>query len=148
MISAKKLIKLVRKWQKLASIKQKKITLPRMSLDIDANDCSTSSIIERGHFVVYSADRKRFMLPLEYLKKEIVRALFKLAEEEFGLPSNGPLTLPCDAVFLKYVISLIKRHLTEDVQKALLMSITSGHCSSSSYLHQESKYQPSLICSF
>ena len=148
MISDKKLIKLARKWQKLASIKQKKITLPRMSLDVDANNCSTSSIIEKGHFVVYSEDQKRYMLPLEYLKKEIVRELFKLAEEEFGLPSNGPVTLPCDAVFLKYVISLIKQHLTEDVQKALLTSIASDHCSSSSYLQQESRNQPSLICSF
>ncbi|XWS55149.1 hypothetical protein CRYUN_Cryun10bG0150000 [Craigia yunnanensis] len=75
MISAKKLIKLAKKWQKLASIKQKKITLPRMSLDVDANDCSTTSIIEEGHFEVYSADQKRFMLPLEYLEKEIVRVI-------------------------------------------------------------------------
>ncbi|KAK6240677.1 hypothetical protein SCA6_006066 [Theobroma cacao] len=100
MISAKKLIKLARKWQKLGAIKHKKIALPRMSQEVDTNDCSTSSFVEKGHFVVYSADQKRFMLPLEYLKKEIVRQLFKLAEEEFGVPSNGPLILPCDAVFL------------------------------------------------
>ncbi|XWS40254.1 hypothetical protein CRYUN_Cryun18bG0124700 [Craigia yunnanensis] len=148
MIRAKKLIKLARKWQKLAAIKRKKITLPMMSLDVDANDCSTSSIIEKGHFVVYSADQKRFMLPLEYLKKEIVRELFNLAEEEFGIPTNGPLTLSCDAVFLQYVISLIKQHLNEDVEKALLTSIAIGHCSSSSYLHQESRNQPSFICCF
>ena len=139
MISAKKLIKLVRQWQKLASIKQKKITVPRMCLDVDANDCSTSSIIEKGHFVVYSADQKRFMLPLEYLKKEIVRELLRLAEEEFRIPSYGPLTLPCDAVFLQYVISLIKQHLTEDVEKALLIIFIST---------PRIKNQPSLICSF
>ncbi|KAK6253935.1 hypothetical protein QUC31_015655 [Theobroma cacao] len=148
MISAKKLIKLARKWQKLGAIKHKKIALPRMSQEVDTNDCSTSSFVEKGHFVVYSADQKRFMLPLEYLKKEIVRQLFKLAEEEFGVPSNGPLILPCDAVFLQYVISLIKLQLTKDVEKAFLTSIASGHCSSSSCLHQESRNQPSLICSF
>ncbi|XVE93953.1 hypothetical protein REPUB_Repub01dG0238500 [Reevesia pubescens] len=69
MISAKNLIKLARNWQKLSAIKQKKITLPRMSLEVDPNDCSTSSIIEKGHFVGYSSDQKRFMLPLEYLKE-------------------------------------------------------------------------------
>ncbi|XVF68026.1 hypothetical protein PTKIN_Ptkin10aG0169700 [Pterospermum kingtungense] len=148
MISAKKLIKLARKWQKLTAIKRKTITLPMMSLDVDANYCSTSSVIEKGHFVVYSADQKRFTLPLEYIKKEIVRELFNQAEEEFGIPSNGPLTLPCDAVFLQYVISLIKQQLTEDVEKALLTSITCGHCSSASYLYQDSRNQPSLICSF
>ncbi|WRX15012.1 Small auxin-up RNA - like 10 [Theobroma cacao] len=148
MISAKKLIKLARKWQKLGAIKHKKIALPRMSQEVDTNDCSTSSFVEKGHFVVYSADQKRFMLPLEYLKKEIVRQLFKLAEEEFGVPSNGPLILPCDAVFLQYVISLIKLQLTKDVEKAFLTSIASGHCSSSSCLHQESRNQPSLIRSF
>ncbi|XVE93948.1 hypothetical protein REPUB_Repub01dG0238000 [Reevesia pubescens] len=66
-------------------------------------------MVEKGHFVMYSADEKRFVLPLEYLKNEIVMELFKLAEEEFGIPSNGHLTLPCDAAFMEYVIGLIKR---------------------------------------
>ncbi|XVE48781.1 hypothetical protein DITRI_Ditri01bG0030200 [Diplodiscus trichospermus] len=191
MIRAKKLIKLARKWQKLASIKQKKLTLPRMSLVVDTNDCNTSSIIEKGHFVVYSADQKRFMLPLEYLKKEIVKEitlprtkedadtntsstssvvekghfvvysldekrfvlpleylkneiimeLFKLAEEEFGLPGNGLLILPCDATFMEYVIALIKRKPSKDVEKALILSVASGRCSSSHIYQQETSQQ-------
>ncbi|KAK8625245.1 hypothetical protein V6N13_090120 [Hibiscus sabdariffa] len=100
MISAKKLIKLARKWQKLAAIKRKRITLSRTSGEVDTNSCSTSSMVEKGHFVVYSSDENRFVLPLEYLKNEIVMELFQLAEEEFGLQGNEHLTLPCDATLM------------------------------------------------
>ncbi|GLT86018.1 hypothetical protein SLE2022_041810 [Rubroshorea leprosula] len=149
MITARKLIKLARKWRKMAAIRRKRITLPRNFVGgVGANSCSTSSVVEKGHFVVYSVDQRRFVLPLEYLKKDIVRELFRLAEEEFGIPSSGSLTLPCDATFMEYVISLIKTHLTKEVEEALVMSIASGRCSSSSYLHQESRSQPSIICSF
>ncbi|KAK5837725.1 hypothetical protein PVK06_006452 [Gossypium arboreum] len=46
MISARKLIKLARKWQKLAAIKRKRITFS-----------STSSMVEKGHFVVIALMR-------------------------------------------------------------------------------------------
>ncbi|KAJ6420712.1 hypothetical protein OIU84_028132 [Salix udensis] len=90
MISAKKLIKLARKWQKLAAIGRKRITLPHPFERTDARKCSISSTTEKGHFVVYSTDQKRFLLPLKYLNSNIVRDLLKIAEEEFGLPSDGP----------------------------------------------------------
>ncbi|GLT42991.1 hypothetical protein SLA2020_169680 [Shorea laevis] len=73
MISAKKLIKLARKWQRQAAIRQRRIALPRIDSNVDTKRCITSSVAEEGHFVVYSADKKRFVLPLEYLKKDIVR---------------------------------------------------------------------------
>ncbi|XVF44708.1 hypothetical protein PTKIN_Ptkin02bG0145800 [Pterospermum kingtungense] len=98
---------------------------------------SSSSRVEKGHFMVYNTDEKRFMLPLEYLKKEIVMELFKLAKEEFGLSSNGYLTLPFDATCMEYVIGLIKRKASREVRRALLMSIVSGRCSSSPYLYQQ-----------
>ncbi|GKV23936.1 hypothetical protein SLEP1_g33608 [Rubroshorea leprosula] len=100
---------------------------------------NTSSLAKKGHFLVYSADQRRFVLPLEYLKNQIVKELLKLAEEEWGLPGNGLLTLPCDAVFMEYLTALLERHAAEDVQGALLMSVTSIRCSSCSYHHQEAK---------
>ncbi|OMO91993.1 Auxin responsive SAUR protein [Corchorus olitorius] len=150
MISAKKLIKLARKWQRVAAIRRKRIISSGNNYgDVSSNSCSTSSsTVEKGHFVVYSADEKRFVLPLQYLKNDIVRELFSLAEEEFGLPSDSPLKLPCDAVFLEYVITLIKRRSTKDVEKALLTSIANGCCSSSSFVHQQSSNQQLLVCSF
>ncbi|KAL3567605.1 hypothetical protein D5086_030256 [Populus alba] len=61
MISAKKLVKLAKKWQKLAALRRKRITLPQM----ETSSCSASEMADKGHFVVYSADHKRFLLPLK-----------------------------------------------------------------------------------
>ncbi|KAA3482244.1 auxin-responsive protein SAUR62-like [Gossypium australe] len=52
----------------MAAIRRKRITLPGSTLDNDTNSCSTSTAVEKGHFVVYSADQKRFVLPLEFIQ--------------------------------------------------------------------------------
>ncbi|KAL3580852.1 hypothetical protein D5086_018687 [Populus alba] len=148
MISAKKLIKLARKWQKLAAIRRKRIEFPGTVSGTDSEDCSTSSTAEKGHFVVYTTDNKRFVLPLDYLNNEIVRELFNLAEEEYGLTGNAPLTLPCDAAIMEYAITLIQQNVAKDVEKALLMAIASSQCSSSLYLRHEVRNQQLSVCSF
>ncbi|KAA3482249.1 auxin-responsive protein SAUR62-like [Gossypium australe] len=133
MVSAKKLIQLARKWQRMVAIKRKRITLPTATLDTDTNSSSTSTVAEKGHFV----------LPLEYLKNEIVMELFNLAEEEFGVPGNGLLILPRDATFMEYVIALIKKKPSKDVEKALILSVASSRCSSSNlYQHETSQQLP------
>ncbi|KAK5834196.1 hypothetical protein PVK06_018070 [Gossypium arboreum] len=91
MVSAKKLIKLVRKWEKMAAIRRKRITPSSATSDTGANSCNTSTTVEQGDFVVYSIDQKHFVLPLEYLKNEIVMELFNLAEEKPGLSGNKAL---------------------------------------------------------
>ena len=128
MINAKKLIKLVRKWKKLAALSRKRITLPAtIGKVVDEDCCSTSSTVEKGHLVVHSIDRKRFVLPLEYFSNKIARKLFKLEEDEIGLPGNRPLTLRCDSVSVKYIINMIQRHETKDIEKALFMSMASSY---------------------
>jgi hypothetical protein len=102
----------------------------------------------KSHLVAYSADQKRFLLPLDYHIKAIVRELLELAEEEFGLPSNGHLTLPCDAELVEYAIALIKQHVTRDVEKALLLSMASSHCSTSSDLHHQAAVHQLPISGF
>ncbi|GFY89776.1 hypothetical protein Acr_06g0017160 [Actinidia rufa] len=116
---------MARKWQKLAAISRKRITFPQFR-------------------------RIRFVIPLAYLNNRIFRELLKMAEEEYGLPSHGrPITLPCDAVFMEYTVSLIRRrHAAKDLEKALLLSITTGRCLSSLCLQQEQSNQQLLICSF
>ncbi|CAF1928725.1 unnamed protein product, partial [Brassica oleracea] len=52
-----------------------------------------------------------------------------ISEEEFGLPSGGPITLPFDSVFLEYLIKLIELRMDGDTERALLMSISSARCS-------------------
>ncbi|KDP29987.1 hypothetical protein JCGZ_18754 [Jatropha curcas] len=144
MISSKRLLKLAQKWQKLAATRRKRIIL---LLNEEINSCSTSGMAEKGHFVAYSADGKRFLLPLEYLNIEIIRELFNMAEEEFGLPSKGAPTLPCDAEQMEYVIALIKQQVAGDIEKALLMSIASC-CSSTFYLQHSEKSHHFPVCSF
>nr|GMC87091.1 auxin-responsive protein SAUR68-like [Ipomoea batatas] len=144
MISSKKLIKLAKRWQKFAAIRRKRISFPR--LNEDADSCSTSSAVYKGHFTVYTADQKRFVVPLSYLENEIIRQLLSMSEEEFGLPSDGPITLPCDAVFMDYIISLLSRGLSRELENALLVSVTSHRCSSAP-LHQEGwRNQELLVC--
>ncbi|TMW84146.1 hypothetical protein EJD97_025718 [Solanum chilense] len=146
MLSAKKLIKMARRWQKFAAMQRKRISFPRNGSDADSCSTSSSSIVEKGHFVVYTTDQARFVVPLAYLETEVIRELLSMSEEEFGLPSGGPITLPCDSAFTSYIISLIKRGVTTgDLHKALLLSIPSGYCSTSS-LHQESGSRQILVC--
>lgn len=150
MISPKKLMKLTKKWQKLAASRRLRISLPITTTGAaDAESCSTSSTAENGHFVVYTTDQIRFVIPLKYLKNNIISELFRIAEDEFGLPGRGPITLPCDAIVMEYVVYLIQKHVTKDVEKAILLSLSiTGHCLPSSYLHQEQYNQQPLICSF
>uniref|UniRef100_A0A6N2MT61 Auxin-responsive protein n=1 Tax=Salix viminalis TaxID=40686 RepID=A0A6N2MT61_SALVM len=74
--------------------------------------------------------------------------LLKPAEEEFGLPSNGPLTLPCDAELIEYVVGLIKQGITRDLEKTLLVFIASSRCSLFSDLHHQVTDHQLPICSF
>ncbi|KAG5574340.1 hypothetical protein H5410_054474 [Solanum commersonii] len=104
MISTKKLIKMARKWQKFAAMQRKRISFPRNVSDADSCNTSSSSTVEKGHFVVYTPDQARFVIPLVYLENEIIRQLLNMSEEEFGLPSGGPITLPCDSAFMDYII--------------------------------------------
>ncbi|KAK4726384.1 hypothetical protein R3W88_031301 [Solanum pinnatisectum] len=145
MLSAKKLIKMARRWQKLAAKQRKRISFPRNGSDADSCSTSSSSIVEKGHFVVYTIDHRRYAFPLTYLENEVIRQLLNMSEEEFGLPSGGPITVPCDSAFMDYIISLIKKGVAaRDLQKALLLSIPSCCCSTSS-LRQESGHQQILV---
>lgn len=61
-----------------------------------------------------------------------------MAEEEYGLQINKPITLPCDAVSMEYAVSLVLRHPAKDLETTLSMSTAkSAHCISSSYYQQE-----------
>ncbi|KAH8502525.1 hypothetical protein H0E87_013997 [Populus deltoides] len=48
-----------------------------------------------------------------------------------SIARQSNLTLPCDAELV------VKQHVTRDVEKALLLSMASSHCSTSSDLHHQ-----------
>ncbi|CAK9153927.1 unnamed protein product [Ilex paraguariensis] len=148
MTNMKKIIKMARKWQRVAAIRRKRISPPPTEDHAGTSSSSSSSVADKGHFVVYTTDEKRYAFPIAYLNNHIFRELFKMSEEEFGLPSDGPITLPCDALFMDYAVSLIKRRTPKDLEKALLMSIDSSKCSSSFSLHPQNWTPQLLVCSF
>ncbi|KAE8057344.1 hypothetical protein FH972_014045 [Carpinus fangiana] len=119
MISLKKLIAMVRKWKKMAGINGRRSIpwpLPKLRYRLPA---------QKGHFVVYTADKKRFVVPLPYLSCKIFKELFIMSEEEFGLPTDGPITLPCNAAFMECVISVVRSSLSE-LDMASLPSCTAS----------------------
>ncbi|MCL7026521.1 hypothetical protein MKW94_012776 [Papaver nudicaule] len=142
-INPKKLLSMVRRWQDRVEANRRRISLPA------SND--------KGYFVVYTTDNKRFVVPLEYLNNNLFRELFKMSEEEFGLPGNRPITLPCDSIFMDYAISLLQRcqppRVCADVEKAplLLASFMSNEyyrCPTSSSLSNQQQNHHLLLPGF
>ncbi|KAH9614049.1 hypothetical protein KSS87_019840 [Heliosperma pusillum] len=134
MISTKKLIKMAKKWQRMAVASRKRVSWSR-------------PVTDEGHFVVYTTDGRRFMIPLWYLKMDIFRELLRMAEEEFGIGASGPITLPCESSFMEYIISMIQKHVAKDLENALIASLSS--CRYSSLVeHQGQTNHHLLISSF
>ncbi|KAL8158847.1 hypothetical protein V2J09_000384 [Rumex salicifolius] len=121
MMSTKNLVKLAQKWRRIAAASRKRISLPR------SNSIKTSTATEKGQFVVYTTDERRFALPLTYLQSRVVIELLRMAEEEFGLGSDGRITLPCDSAFMEYAISIIQQiSVATEMEEALILSLSAS----------------------
>ncbi|MBA0793161.1 hypothetical protein Gohar_017586 [Gossypium harknessii] len=95
-----------------------------------------------------SCNKRRFVIPLAFLSNSIFLELFKMSGEEFGLPGDGPIKLPCDSVVMNYIVSIVKRGLAKDMEKAVLNSIPTYRCSSDVYFNQVDADQQSLCYGF
>ncbi|VFQ85884.1 unnamed protein product [Cuscuta campestris] len=68
--------------------------------------------VPKGHFAVYvggEGEKKRFVVPISYLKDPSFQYLLTQAEEEFGFdhPTTGGLTIPChEDTFVDIISSL------------------------------------------
>ncbi|XP_010266109.1 PREDICTED: auxin-responsive protein SAUR67-like [Nelumbo nucifera] len=145
MISPKRLLAMAKKWQKAAASGRRTIVSSEVELaHVECFDDRT--IADKGHFVVYSVDKKRFVVPLKYLDNNIIRELLRLSEEEFGLPGEGPITVPCDATFMDYIVSLVRRRrVPKDLENSLLTSMSTGRCfASSNSLPQRQRQQQQI----
>ncbi|CAA7030660.1 unnamed protein product [Microthlaspi erraticum] len=138
-LNTKKLIKMAKKWQQRAALSRKRISFQRSSTT------SNSTTVEKGCFVVYTADKARFAFPISYLSNSVFQELLKISEEELGLPTGGPITLPFDSAFVKYLITLIERRMDGDTEKALIMSIYVASCSLQCSLEQQSNTRKFLV---
>ncbi|WVZ65777.1 hypothetical protein U9M48_015088 [Paspalum notatum var. saurae] len=116
---------MARKWQRMAALARKRI-MPIPAKEAEGSSCSTSSsVADKGHCVVYSADGRRFEVPLAYLGTVVFGELLALSQEEFGFASgdDGKITLPCDAAAVEYVMCLLRRDASEEVVGAFLSSM-------------------------
>ncbi|KAK3231954.1 hypothetical protein Dsin_003835 [Dipteronia sinensis] len=135
MINLKRVFEMARKWRSKAASRRRQrrrrrqTSLPRnaASDDHDYQQKSKNIVVaQKGHFVVYSIDKQRFEVPLQYLNNEIFKELLKMSQEEFGLPTTGPIMLPCDAVFMELALSSL-----------VLQQKSSQKCSMCSFDRQE-----------
>ncbi|TKW34424.1 hypothetical protein SEVIR_2G306400v4 [Setaria viridis] len=123
MISAKRLVQMARKWQRMAALATKRLT-STPATETDGSSCSMSSVAGKGHCVVYSADGRRFEVPLAYLGTTVFVELLSMSQEEFGFAGDdGRITLPCDAAVMEYVMCLLRREASEEVERAFLSSM-------------------------
>lgn len=129
MVNPKRLVEMARKWRRMAQSGRRRILMSRTNSGLKSSEGSLAS---KGHFVVYTKDGRRFVVPLAHLNSNVFKELFRLSEEEFGLPGDRPIILPCDAVFMEQLVVILRRRISEDVEKALLNSIVSNRCSTSS----------------
>ncbi|XP_031378047.1 auxin-responsive protein SAUR68-like [Punica granatum] len=120
-----KIVKIARKWQQIASSRRAGISFPRTNLKLK----DPPYVTDEGHFVVYTTDQRRFVVPLWFLSSDLFQEMFKLSEDEFGLSSNSPITVPCDAASMEYMILLIERGLAKDLEKALLSTLITSTAS-------------------
>jgi Auxin responsive protein len=119
MMNSKGLAQMGRKWQRLAALGRKRFPLERWVFQGTTDQCTTQ-LAQKGHFVVYTIDRNRFEIQVNYLNNGIIELLFKLSEEEFGYSLYGSKKLTCDGVFMEYVIDLMRRQMSEEVGRAII----------------------------
>jgi hypothetical protein len=69
---------------------------------------------------MYTADGRRFEVPLAYLGTTVFGELLRMSQEEFGLAWNSGIILPFDSAVMEYVMCLLRRNASEEVEKAFL----------------------------
>ena len=126
-ISAKRLVQMAKKWQRMAALARKRLAPPSTSDEETEGSCCTSAAsVSKGHCVVYSADGRRFVVPLAYLGTAIFGDLLRMSQEEFGFAcgvDGRRITLPCDAAVMEYVVCLLRRGASKEVETAFLSSM-------------------------
>jgi hypothetical protein len=124
MVSAKKLAQMAKKWQKMAAMGRKRLAWTTSTAKgVTDRCCATSSVAVKGSCVVYTADGARFEVPLPYLGTAIIGELLRMSHDEFGFASDGKISLPCEAAVMEYVLCLLGRDASEELERALLNSV-------------------------
>ncbi|TVU10257.1 hypothetical protein EJB05_43777, partial [Eragrostis curvula] len=142
----KGLVQLAKKWQRMAALARKRLT-STPAKEIEGSSGPSTSVAGKSHFVVYLADRRRFEVPLEYLGTKVFCELLRQSQEEFGFSSNdGRITLPCDATVMEYMMCLLRRGSSEEVERVLLSSMVRPCSYGKQWLCSNHGKQPAHCC--
>lgn len=93
----------------------------------ETNICGASAIADKGHCIVYTAGGERFEVPLAYLGTTVFGELLRMSEDEFGFMSEDRIMVPCDAAVMAYLMCLLRRKPSEEVERAVLRSVVMPH---------------------
>ncbi|XP_006660925.1 auxin-responsive protein SAUR36-like [Oryza brachyantha] len=136
MIHPKRLAQLARRLQRVKTTTR------------EDDNCGTSSpVADKGHCTVYTAEGRRFEVPLAYLGTTVFSELLRMSQEEFGFTSDGRITLPCDAAIMEYVMCLLRRNASEEVERAFLSSVVMSCQNSSCTVPPVTLHQQLAVCS-
>ncbi|OQU78279.1 hypothetical protein SORBI_3009G193066 [Sorghum bicolor] len=144
MTSAKMMARLAKNWQRMTSLGRKRLTRGAAK---ESDECC-SSVAVKGHCVVYTADERRFEVPLAYLGNRVFEELLRMSQEEFGFTSDGRITLPCDASTMEYAMCLLRRSVSSEVEKAFLSTMESPCIYASCVAPSAGVIQQVAVCSF
>ncbi|CAL5082662.1 unnamed protein product [Urochloa decumbens] len=119
MINTKRISQVAKKWQRMAALGRKRLALKSSK---EAEKCSTS-VAGKGHCVIYTAEGRRFEVPLVYLGTTVFSELLRMSQEEFGFTSDdGRIILPCDSTVMEYILCML-RNASTDVENAFMISM-------------------------
>jgi len=112
MIHPKRLAQLVSKWQRV-----------KTASSDDETCCTTSSVADKGHCAMYTADGRWFKVPLAYLGTTVFSELLRMSQEEFGFTCDSRITLPFNAAVMEYAMCFLRRNASKEVERAFLSSV-------------------------
>ncbi|WOK94080.1 auxin-induced protein 6B-like [Canna indica] len=111
----------LKKWKKLSiapkdnNSDKKSIKFPKKKTLSFSNTSSSSSssheaLVPKGFLAVCVGDeRKRFVIPTEYLYHESFGVLLREAEEEYGFQQEGVLRIPCEVASFERVMEVVEK---------------------------------------
>ncbi|EOA31748.1 hypothetical protein CARUB_v10014976mg [Capsella rubella] len=92
-----------------ASIKQMVKRCSSLRKMRNQDDDGLPQDVPKGHFPVYvGQNRSRYIVPISWLDHSEFQTLLQLAEEEYGFDHDMGITLPCDEVFFRSLISMFR----------------------------------------
>lgn len=112
-----RLQQLLKKWKKLANNNASSSTgsgsrsmkfLKRTLSFTDVSSLTTSSPPKGFLAVSVGEERKRFVIPTEYLGHQAFRVLLRKAEEEFGFQQEGVLRIPCEVSVFEKILQMVE----------------------------------------